>query len=134
MSSKAGINVDTYSWLVDLTGTTADTQFLLGTLNKDYIEVVDFIVTTRVAGVGAQNIIFTLKTTPTQTITPFASVSAASAAYPNTTAAGGSVQTAGIGNSAATSLVENRNLFLDVDYAAGVTSGPATSVTVTLRK
>jgi len=133
MSSRGALNIDTLSMVADLTGLTASGSVLIGTLSKDYVEVVDFILTTRVAGVGNQTATYTLQTTPTQVITPFTSVSAASANLQNNSVVGTSVQTSGIGDVSA-SLAQGRNLFVTVTYGAGVTSGASLYMQVTLRK
>ena len=132
MGSKAGLNTDTMTFNVSLTSVTDDTAILLCTLDKDYMEVSNFTVAHQTAGVGAQNIAYFIKTTPSGTITPFTAVSAVSGNAANATQG---ASASGLGNGLnQTALVENRNLWLDVNFAAAVTSGPLIGVVVALRK
>lgn len=112
-----------FTQLVDLTGETNDTTNRLFVLPFDISFIDDFTIAHYVAGVGTQNITYTLKTEAAATI------SATLVKANDGTAAVGSTA---LGNRV--SVLRGTVITLVADFAASVTSGPAIAVTVRVRR
>ena len=115
-----------FSFLVDLTGETNDTTNRLFVLPFDVPYIEGFTVAHYVAGVGTQNITYSLTTEAASPVTVSATlVKANDGAVPQ-------VGTTALGNR--TAIVQGTVIRLVADFAASVTSGPALAVTVRVRR
>jgi len=121
-----GQREESFSQLVDLTGETDDTTHRLFVLPFDVIQIDSFTVTHYVAGVGTQNIVYSLTTEAASPATVSATLTKANdGAVPQ-------VGTTALGNG--TSILQGTVIRLVANFAAAVTSGPALAVSVRVRR
>jgi hypothetical protein len=114
---------EVFTQLVDLTGETNDTTNRLFVMPFDISFIDDFTISHYVAGVGTQDITYTLKTEAAATISATLVKANDGAAAVGSTALGNRV-----------SVLRGTVITLVADFAASVTSGPAIAIAIRVRR
>lgn len=127
MARKHGTNLVRVNYFADFSTFTDDVSLTLARLTADYTELVTFRVVHQVAGVGAQNIVYTIRGGSGGTN----DVSGATGNCPNATK-----DTSGTADGLGPTLflAEGHFLTINANFAAAVTNGPKIAVEVLFRR